>query len=136
MLKSERSFLRNIKKQRWYQSLTFWAPHPENTLHISRHLLQETKRAALQHRKNIHDYQISNIKKQLLRTELDTLAQEHHNRTKDIFENLDTLEKLADKIGLTNNTKKNQPDSQNYAVPSAININNKTYEITIVQHMW
>lgn len=135
MLKSETNFLRNTKKQKWHPSIAFWAPHPENTLYISKHMVQDTKRNAFHYRKNMQQNKIGQIKTQLLGTELDILAQEHQDRTQEIFQNLNTLEKLTDQLGLTVENKDKQTEnntSPNLETTSVPLSQTKTYEITIV----
>ncbi|ALE14730.1 ORF19 [Felid gammaherpesvirus 1] len=73
---------------------------PNKVLHINRDLLTETRRYALKYRRHVLEQHLSQVKKGLLRAELEALAQGHISTTQDVLQKLDTLESVTQHLSV------------------------------------
>lgn len=93
-------------RKKWPLNVAFWYPNPKNVLHINKDSLIETRRQALRLRRSIVENKINTIKSNLLKLELDQLAQMEVNNTQNILHDLQTLENVVMSINEIDNQTK------------------------------
>lgn len=106
-------------RRKWPPSVAFWFPNPKNVLHINRDSLIETRRHAFRLRRSIVDNKINLIKSNLLKLELDHLAQMEIDNAHNVLNDLQMLEHTA--LGMNDTNSSTEPSSPSTPSSSTTN---------------
>lgn len=99
------------KIREWPLEVAFWAPRPQNTLVINQSQLLESLKIAAAWREQRIAAKSNELKKRLLRQELDALGDSQEKQTRDILKELQQLQDLASRIAPTGQTGQAPPPS-------------------------